>query len=343
MNNYPTPPNMFPAPPPQGGHWHLPPEPQNALTKKALTQPLRRLSMTAGFCVLAFIGLQFVLGLLLSVFGLWDIYANDPLFQSAFGGIYAIVCVFLPFFAVSVLMDPPRRREALAFGRPYSVSLMLLAVPAGFMFCMAGNFATSALVTLMDSFGVRLTAPESAVPSTPLGMVMFALQIAFIPALIEEYALRGVVMQPLRRYGDGFAIVMSALVFGLMHSNMIQAPFAFIAGITIGYFVIATGTIWTGVLIHFANNMFSVVLSLVSSNTTLDITAPYAAFMTFSFVVGLGCCVAFAFARGRQKLRKPREPLGLGTRSAAYLVTIPMLLALAAILWITKDYVEFGG
>lgn len=323
-----------------------PPLPQNQ-TNHAIIQNklygLRKLSITAGFCVLGFIGLQFLVFFALSFAGLADDYETNLLFQSAFGIIYSTICVFLPFFIVALFMNKEKRSEALPFGRPISSRLMLLAVPIGFMFCMVGNYATTALISLMESVGVTLSAPETPVPVTALGMVLFVVQIAFLPALIEEFALRGVIMQPLRKYGDIFAIVMSALVFALMHGNMVQAPFAFIAGITIGYFVIATGSIWTGVLIHFANNLFSSLFSLASNNPAFSIDKPYAAIMAASFVIGLACCVVFAFDNSRNKLLKPEIPVSLGRRLAAYIFTLPLVAALIAIFYITKEYIEFGG
>ncbi|NLX92379.1 MAG: CPBP family intramembrane metalloprotease [Clostridiales bacterium] len=304
---------------------------------------LRRLSITAGLCVLGFMVLQFAVYFILVFFGLDKAYNNNELFQTAFSSVYSIICVFLPFFVVALFMDDKRRGETLLFGKPYSLWLMIIAVPAGFMFCMAGNYATNALVTVMESFGVTLSAPENLVPSSVLGQVMFVIQIAFVPALIEEFALRGVVMQPLRKYGDRFAIVMSALVFALMHGNMIQAPFAFIAGLAIGYFVIATGSIWTGVLIHFVNNLFSALLNLLNANSSLSLDTAYAAVMTVAFVLGIACCVIFAFNQKRYKLRKTEYPISATRRFFNYIFTLPMIVALAAIAYITLDYIKFGG
>ena len=99
-------------------------------------------------------------------------------------------------------------------------------------------------------------------------------------------------MQPLRRYGDAFAVAASSVIFALMHGNLIQAPFALIAGVGLGYFVISTGSIWTGVVIHFLNNLFSVVISLVQSNTGQSADFAYTLTLSVSLVAGLGCVVA---------------------------------------------------
>jgi len=340
--NYYPPPNGYPPvnapvypPPPQNSMYYLEMENQK--------RGLRKLSITAGLCVLGFIVLQFVVMFGLSFVGLTDAYQNNTLFQNSFGAVISVICVFLPFFIVTLFMDTKKRSEVLLFGKPHSTGLMLLAVPIGFLFCMVGNYATSAFISLMGSAGVTLTAPDMAVPATALGMVMYVVQIAFFPPLVEEFALRGVVMQPLRKYGDRFAIVMSSLIFALMHGNMVQAPFAFIAGIAIGYLVIATGSLWTGVLIHFANNLFSSLFTLASSGDSKAVQMVYAVIMTVTLVAGLACCVLFAFNSNRYKLLKPEYPMRVRTRLAAYIFTVPMLLALIAILYLTSQYIKLGG
>ena len=40
-----------------------------------------------------------------------------------------------------------------------------------------------------------------------------------------------------------------------------QMPFAIIAGVAIGYATIVTGSMWTGIIIHFLNNFLSLVYS----------------------------------------------------------------------------------
>jgi membrane protease YdiL (CAAX protease family) len=343
MNNYNIPSNNMP---PYAGIPTYPPTTTLGSNHAGFDngiKGLRRLSIIAGLCVLGFFLLQFAVYFALIFLGLDGIYRDNILFQTAFGSVYSVICVFLPFLVVTLFMDDKRKSKTLLFGKPYALSLMLLAIPAGFMFCMAGNYATSTLVAFMESFGVQLSAPASPVPTSALGMIMFVIQIAFIPALIEEFALRGVIMQPLRKYGDRFATVMSALVFALMHGNMIQAPFAFIAGLAIGYFVIATGSIWTGVLIHFANNLFSAILSLLDSNSSLSLDTAYAVMMTVTFVLGLACCVIFSLSQKRYKLRKTDYPISAVQRFLNYIFTVPMILALGAIAYITLDYIQFGG
>ncbi|MET1248608.1 type II CAAX endopeptidase family protein [Sporolactobacillus sp. STCC-11] len=77
-----------------------------------------------------------------------------------------------------------------------------------------------------------------------------------IGPIIEEFIYRGVVMRSLERFGSVFAITISALLFSMMHGNIIQLPIAFAIGLVLGYLA-KTYTIWLTILIHCANNLLS--------------------------------------------------------------------------------------
>ena len=67
----------------------------------------------------------------------------------------------------------------------------------------------------------------------------------------------------MRRFGDSFALVLSTILFALFHGNLVQAPNAFLMGLVIGYFVLYSGSLWVGVIIHAVNNAMSLVLDLL--------------------------------------------------------------------------------
>jgi membrane protease YdiL (CAAX protease family) len=98
--------------------------------------------------------------------------------------------------------------------------------------------------------GFAFSSGEEPQVNTVVDIVALFVGTALVPPLIEEFAMRNVVMQPLRKYGNLFAIIASALVFGIFHGTPTQIPFAILCGLFLGYAVIATESIWTGVIIH---------------------------------------------------------------------------------------------
>ena len=82
---------------------------------------------------------------------------------------------------------------------------------------------------------------------------------AVVPALVEEFAFRGMVLGALRKFGDWPAILISSLIFAVFHGNFIQIPFAFIVGIGLGIVVVISGSIWTSVFVHFLINAYALI------------------------------------------------------------------------------------
>ena len=70
----------------------------------------------------------------------------------------------------------------------------------------------------------------------------------------EEILFRGLVLRSLQPYGKKFAIVISSLLFGLFHGNLMQAPFAFMVGLVMGYVAMEYHIGWA-VALHLINNL----------------------------------------------------------------------------------------
>ena len=195
----------------------------------------------------AFTALPFLISFALTLIP--ELFCTKPnsIFYICFNALYSTVVIGVPFYCVYRFL---RKRQALGelnLGTPAHGGVTALLVFAALMCCMVGNYATNFFSMFVESiFGIRFISPTDDFAITGgATFLLRILQTAVLPALIEEFAVRGVVMQPLRRYGDKFALLMSAFVFALMHGNMVQIPFAFIAGLAIGYAVIATGSMWT--------------------------------------------------------------------------------------------------
>jgi membrane protease YdiL (CAAX protease family) len=150
----------------------------------------------------------------------------------------------------------------LSFGLPKKGTILPLIL-MGFGFCAFGNIATNVISTLFELVGINFSSPEFEYPEGFSGVILVIIAVAVVPALVEEFAMRGVIMGGLRPFGKGFAIAMSALVFGMMHGNFVQLPFAFVMGIFLGYAAIKSGSIWVAVVIHLVNNLTAVALEYI--------------------------------------------------------------------------------
>ena len=77
---------------------------------------------------------------------------------------------------------------------------------------------------------------------------------------MEELLFRGMILKRARRFGDRTAVAFTAVLFGLMHGNLLQFFYAASIGLILGYVAVRTSSIRYTVLMHMAINSFSTVM-----------------------------------------------------------------------------------
>ncbi len=205
-----------------------------------------------------------VVALLLHLLGIVDL--RDPsgymgLGNTGFLLLYAAVyafCMGVPFVAT----DAAFRRHTRPF-RPAKwpgAVTALLYVAAGLGLCIFANYVANYVLQFLSAFGIRPADSPSYLEGTGISLALNIFVVAVLPALLEEMVFRGYILQALRPFGNGTAMVVSSLLFALMHGNLEQTPFAFIVGMTCSAIVIRTGCIWLSCAVHFLNNLMSVLL-----------------------------------------------------------------------------------
>lgn len=140
---------------------------------------------------------------------------------------------------------------------------------------MIANVATSIIADNFSLFGIQNTSSGlSGGDSSILNIVLNIISTAIVPAFAEEFAFRGIVMGSLRKYGDTIAIIGSAILFGAMHQNISQIPFAFILGLIFAHVDCKFNSILPSIAIHFVNNLYAVTMSILrDANIVSDYTA----------------------------------------------------------------------
>ena len=81
---------------------------------------------------------------------------------------------------------------------------------------------------------------------------------AVLPGIFEEFVHRGMLSTTFRDSGGKFIFV-SALLFALMHQNILQFAHTFVLGLILACIVYCTGSVFPAMFVHFFNNFISVV------------------------------------------------------------------------------------
>lgn len=127
----------------------------------------------------------------------------------------------------------------------------------------------------------------------PVWIVLISVSV-FAP-FFEEWLCRGIILRGLlKKMKPGWAIVISALVFGLIHMNLWQAIPAFIIGVILGYVYYKTGSLKLTMLMHCVNNTLSVILSRIPGLEDVEFFAEIMSPWTYvpmiiAFAVALAC------------------------------------------------------
>lgn len=188
--------------------------------------------------------------------------------------------------------------------RPSSLSLgeigLLVAGAVGVLFFSAP--VASLFSEWLVSIGVPMPVDDHTFTSLP----EFLLGLAFLcvlPAVVEEFFTRGVLLSGLVKIGLIPAIFISAFCFAIMHGNPFQLIHQFVLGAVMAYVVIVSGNLLASVIIHFTNNFLAVGLTALttSSLSGADVESapgdPVITAITFVIMMSIGAYVAFVALR----------------------------------------------
>ncbi len=312
--------------------------------KEAEKKTLRKIGALCGIALLGYVLIQNVLALGIQAVGLWDKYTTDKFFQSGADIFLTFAGLLLPFSVISrIIKKHSGIQDPLLFSRKVSKGALVGAVVSGVGLCMEANLISSVFITFMDGLGFSLTSPDVPMAQGSSGFFLSFVRVAVVAAMAEELSLRGYVMGNLKKYGDIFAISVTAVLFAIMHGNLIQAPFALIAGFAIGYFTVKTGTLWTGILIHGANNFISLVLSYIMEIAGQQAGAAATALTVYALgTAGIIGTVLFVKKNKNNPLFSGDTVLSPGEKISGFFFNIPMVLAFLLMLYVTSNYVTFG-
>jgi len=87
-----------------------------------------------------------------------------------------------------------------------------------------------------------------------------------IAPILEEIVFRKIVCDRLLPLGEGYAIFVSAAIFGLIHGNFYQFAYAFLLGMFFSFIYVKTGKLIYSTIYHIAINFIGSVVSLWITN-----------------------------------------------------------------------------
>lgn len=316
--------------------------------KKNDKKILKTMGNWFGFGIICFTALASIVAvvivLLSEAFTKINLLYDDDNVSMAYQIIATILFILVPFVIAYVVLKKKKIAGILPLGTTYNakaaVGLTMLCIPIMIFSTLVINFVSTIIQEILGiTFTMGVEDPKIVGAE---GIFIAVLSTAVLPAVLEEIVVRGIIMQPLRRFGDKFAIVASALIFGIMHGNMVQIPYTIVAGLFMGYLAVATGSLWPSIILHFVNNFYSVALLAAYDN--LGDTAGGVVTILF-----LGLFIIFGIIGGliyfpmnyKTSLKKGVDTLKTGEKFSALFLNVPMIFAIVFLLLQTIGTIDF--
>lgn len=177
-------------------------------------------------------------------------------------GFVMVIAVLFAFIPIIIL------RRAKFFHYDIKVKnkpITFKVVICSFVIVLGVNFLAGILSQLLELLlnCIGLTSlPSQEALDLPINFSMIFYGCIIAP-FFEEFLYRGAILRYLEKYGAKFAIITSAILFGFMHANIIQIPFAIGIGMIFG-FLAKEYSLKLSILIHMANNSYAILIDYLS-------------------------------------------------------------------------------
>ena len=214
---------------------------------------------------------------------------------------------------------------------------------SSFFMIILFTFLSMPLASVLNAISMlfvenTVEAMSDEVLQMPFLLMLFL--IGFFGPFSEEFVFRGVIFRGYKNSGPVFwSVFWSGLLFGLMHLNFNQTPYAFALGIMFGLLVEATGSLWSSVIAHVVVNSQQVCLmyllkylpdSYTSGTLTqgdlIGMIGPY--LIAAAIATPLAICVLFWLAKNENREDKWRNIWVRCKEKGEKFVSIPLIIAI---------------
>lgn len=142
-----------------------------------------------------------------------------------------------------------------------SAKVVVATVALGVIVFFLNAYVSSLFNSIIQLFGYKSVHSASSIPDTWWTFLLELVSTAVLPAICEETLHRGMLLKGNSLLGIKKSIILSGVLFGLLHLNIEQFFYATIIGLFLGYLCWMCNSIYPCMIIHFMNNGLSVFLS----------------------------------------------------------------------------------
>lgn len=235
--------------------------------------------------------------------------------------IISAILTPLAFLSVFFLYNKSKRISFTAAKVNFKLNLktwlIILVIPFVCFFCL--QYLVGAFNIGLTSLGYQFS--EIKIPLDNVGWYFLYLGLfALLPAICEELIFRGIIFNGLRKkMSDISAVLLSSLLFMLMHASLEQMIFPFLLGIVLAWVVLRTGSVAASMVIHFMCNAINITFSFIYNMTGFNIGMQdhWLYYMLAAILLVVGVAIFFLIDRfffkkkNAQNIEKEEKSKGL--------------------------------
>ena len=232
-----------------------------------------KIGMVVGLTIILYISLQQILGIIFSFLlknadSLWGKGSNSLLVQS----LTQIIGTLITYYFVRFYTTKKKTKSSYATKNNHkklftikNMKIILMSYGVVSVFNIVVSYITSHFLnTNYDMTKLFDVTDNSSISLKTL----LVLTVAIIPGIFEELLFRKALIDYSQKNGKVFAVILSALIFGLIHMNISQGIFAFGVGIIFGTIYIYTKDIRLSMIAHAMNNGMALIAVIVPESYT---------------------------------------------------------------------------
>lgn len=204
----------------------------------------------------------YLVAFLAQVFALFGAGLSGEALVHTANAAYEIGVLALPVIWYASAHEGVDQSMRLKPPRPSAMIYAALAAFAGVI--MVNNLGTWWML-LIESLGGQLYASTVPIPTTPQELTTSILLVGVIPGVCEELFFRGALMGAWERKGSKLALIITSALFAMLHGSILGLPTQLLMGFVLGYIVLISDSLYTGMIYHTVHNSVMLILAYLSS------------------------------------------------------------------------------
>ncbi|MCL2151915.1 MAG: CPBP family intramembrane metalloprotease [Oscillospiraceae bacterium] len=262
--------------------------------------------------------------------------------------IAVVLCYLIPIYMAMILFNSFDRYDG-KFRELYKKPRRLARAFGNFPAMYGLGFGTAILTLIVlrlisrvsggETFIDELFRPTTMEPSTNIAsVIIMVFLIVVVAPICEEFLVRGIIYDALKPYGCGIAIILSSILFGLMHGSMFMLFYTTALGFALAYIRYATDSLFVVTILHSIFNSVSGGLLLLSSlkeitNEQSKLVNTFQSLYTLSFMILIVLGVIAFIKRiptiKKYKIHNPWNEVSAGKKTALFFLSAPVIIMLA--------------